>query len=352
MPLFQVIKYDGSKDNLVYKYPAENMNTKSKLIVNGFQEAVFVKNGKILDVLPQGSYSLSTDIIPLLSSFINLPYGGRTPFTAEVFFVNKLSILGIKWGSLTPLQVKDPKYDVVVPVRSYGEFGMSIADSRLFMESLIGNTQSFSTADLLERFKGIVCAKINDLVASYVHQSQTSVLELNANLRLLSDAVIQGLQPVFADYGINFSPFNIIATDVPEDNPSVKALKTALAKKATMNVVGFDYDKERTYNALENAAKNPGSGDFVNVGMGVPMGMAMGEFLKNSLQMPGTGTAAAPSQVAAGAFCPHCGKPVTSGVSFCSSCGGALAPAKKSCPSCSSQVEGAAAFCSSCGAKV
>jgi len=350
MPFFKVIKYDGDKNNLVYKYPVENMNTKSKLIVNNFQEAVFIKNGQILDILPQGSYSLSTDIIPLLSSFINLPFGGRTPFTAEIFFINKLSMLGIKWGSLTPLQVKDPKYEIVVPVRSYGEFGMSIADSRVFLESLIGNTSSFSTADLLERFKGIVCAKINDLIASYVQQSQCSVLELNANLRQLSEAVQQGLQPIFAEYGINFTPFMIIATDVPEDNPSVRELKTALSKRATMNVVGFDYDKERTYDALENAAKNPGSGNFTNMGVGVPLGLAVGDFLKNSLQMP---TAATPETPPAGSsFCPHCGKSVTGGSSFCSNCGGTLAQAKKICHECKLPVEGSAAFCSGCGTKI
>ena len=69
---------------------------------------------------------METANIPLLNKVINLPFGGRSPFTAEVWFVNKLYSLDVKWGTPTPIQIQDPKYGVFVPVRANGRFGIQI----------------------------------------------------------------------------------------------------------------------------------------------------------------------------------------------------------------------------------
>ena len=48
-PIIEVIKYDGPNDILVWKFPNEDFNTNTQLIVGPSQEAIFVKGGQVLE---------------------------------------------------------------------------------------------------------------------------------------------------------------------------------------------------------------------------------------------------------------------------------------------------------------
>ena len=60
-----------------------------QVVVNESQDAIFVKSGEVLDVLGPGTHTLTTGNIPILEKLINFPFGGNTPFSAEVWYVNK-----------------------------------------------------------------------------------------------------------------------------------------------------------------------------------------------------------------------------------------------------------------------
>ena len=103
MALFQVIKYNGPANVLVWKHPKENITTGSQLVVGPTQEAVFVNGGQVCDILKPGTYTLNTKNLPILAGLVSLPFGNSSPFTAEVFFVSKQDILDIKWGTANGL---------------------------------------------------------------------------------------------------------------------------------------------------------------------------------------------------------------------------------------------------------
>ena len=127
MALIDCIKFDCPVDDiLVWKYPSENLTLGTQLIVNQSQEAIFVKGGKALDVFGPGTHTLSTGNLPFLQKLINLPFGGKTPFTAEVWFVNKTIKRGLKWGTKGPVQVLDPIYMYPVNLRAFGEWGLRV----------------------------------------------------------------------------------------------------------------------------------------------------------------------------------------------------------------------------------
>ena len=86
--LFEVIRKTRDDENIVYKYPKTNFNTGSQLIVEESQEALFFSTGKALDLFGAGKYTLSTNNIPLLSGLRNIPTGGKTPFTCQVYFID------------------------------------------------------------------------------------------------------------------------------------------------------------------------------------------------------------------------------------------------------------------------
>ena len=80
--LFDVIQYNGNQEDLVWKFPYNNLSIGAQLIVNKSQEAVFVKGGVVCDVFGEGIHTLSSRNLPLLDKIINLPFGGKSPFVA------------------------------------------------------------------------------------------------------------------------------------------------------------------------------------------------------------------------------------------------------------------------------
>lgn len=86
-----VIEYvDQSNKLIVSKYQRESGNNElkqgSKVIVRESQNAVFLKGGKLADILPPGIYSLTTDNFPVLSSLKAFPYLFVSPVIADVYF--------------------------------------------------------------------------------------------------------------------------------------------------------------------------------------------------------------------------------------------------------------------------
>ena len=105
MALIDRIKYDGYQDGspwLIYKYPSEEFVLGSQLIVNQGQEALFLKGGKALDLFGAGTHTLQTGNLPLLNKLVKLPFGGKTPFSAEIYYINKTSRLDMNWGTANP----------------------------------------------------------------------------------------------------------------------------------------------------------------------------------------------------------------------------------------------------------
>ena len=139
MALIDRIKHDAETDDLlVWKSPREDIRIGSQLIVNQSQEAVFVKGGQVLDLFGPGTHTLTTANIPLLRKLVNLPFGGQSPFTAEIWYINKTVKGGLKWGTKAPIPVIDPKYNFPVSVRAVGKWGLRIADSRSFVAQIVG----------------------------------------------------------------------------------------------------------------------------------------------------------------------------------------------------------------------
>ena len=153
MAIVDVVKYNGGTDVFAWKYPNEELGTWTQLIVNESQEAILFKSGKALDVFTSGRHTLDTANIPILRKLVNLPFGGRSPFTAEVWYVNKAYDLDIKWGTASPIQLQDPKYNVFLPIRAFGQFGIQIEDSKKCMVKLIGTMPVFDKKSVTNYFK-------------------------------------------------------------------------------------------------------------------------------------------------------------------------------------------------------
>ena len=187
MALIDVITTEFNENELVVKFPSDNLRLGSQLVVHPAQTAFFVHGGKVCDEFTAGTYTLKNEELPLLNKIVNIPFGGESPFKAEVWFINQLHKLNIKWGTTQPMQLEDPRYNIIVPVRAYGQYGIQVANPRAFLETLVGNMTSFSVEKVDQYFKGKIVMQLSSAIAQKIAIDNISILEANVHLMDISN---------------------------------------------------------------------------------------------------------------------------------------------------------------------
>jgi len=278
MAIIDVVKHEPREGELVHRFPSHDLRWGTQLVVYPGQVAFFMKGGQLCDTFTEGTYTLHTKNIPLLNKLINIPFGGDSPFQADVWFVNLLTKLDLRWGTENPIQLEDPKYNIIVPVRAYGQYGIKVKEPHTFVSQLVGNRSSFDEADLQSYFRGILLSKLTSIVATKIIQDEISVLDINSRLDSISQYCQQQISPAFNDYGVDIISFSIISISIPENDESLGVIKRAKSFASRLNITGKEnYQMERTFDVMDAAAKNEaGGGNMLNAGIGLTAGMAFG----------------------------------------------------------------------------
>lgn len=349
MAIADVLKWDAAPNVLAWKYPSEELGTWSQLIVAESQEAVLVKEGQFVGPFSAGRHVLSTENYPILRNLFRLPFG-RSPFTAEVWFIQRTFMLDVRWGTADPILLKDPQYNIMLPVRAFGQYGIRIEDSRMFLKKLVGTLPAFTVSTLTKHFKGMILSVAKSAIAKYLIQKEIPVLQIAAYLDELSEHLQEALQQKLAMYGVSLTNFSVMSINTDEEDQAVARLRRALAERAEMDIVGFNYQQKRSFDVMETAAGNEASGGMqagmLGAGMGLGMGVGMGQNMSAQMQQVNQNTRSGSS------FCPDCGAPVTPGAKFCTQCGHSLLPKPAetlSCPQCRTVLPAGTRFCSNCG---
>lgn len=388
MALAEVIKYEGDNSTFVWKHPIEDFNTNSQLIVHESQEAIFFLNGQPLDLFGSGRYTLETANIPILKKLKNIPTGGVSPFHCEVYFVNKVEQMAIKWGTDSKIQYLEPTYGFPIAIGANGEMSLKVSDSKRLLVNLVGTERDLSQEKLVSYFRAFLMTKVKTYIAQIMKTSAINIFEIDEHLIDFSNELKQRLLPDFDAYGISLERFFVTAVAKPDGNQQYERFKDihfrqyadlaearirqqvgiidqetearkmvveaqGIAQKRSLE--GYTYQQERGFDVAEKVAENEGSGNFSSAGIGIGMMAGVGGFVGNAIG--GTFNDAfssinnIPSQTTSiTKFCDHCGAPLALGVKFCEECGTPVVT-KPSCPKCGYVFERPGKFCPNCGTK-
>lgn len=410
MAISQVITFGGTPDQLVWKYPDENVTTTSQLIVDETHEALLVVNGNAADLFGPGTRTLSLPNIPILNSITSIPTGGVNPFPCKIFYVNKVHHLDLMWGTQgAPITLEDPDYQIFLHVMLHGTVAISVGDTRKFLLKLVGFRKDFQPEDVVNNFKGLISSHVKDCISKIMINGKIGFFQMNANLMEVSAVVQERLSQIFDEYGIVIQYFNIESIEVPDkDYDTVKAAKE---RRAGRIIEGYTWQEEKQMDIAKTFAGNEGTMGAMGGMMGGMMGGAMmggtiselartamsseripnqapphdvrsaspldaltgnGQNIRDMVnagakaapaqppvrQAPAMGgfdvdmdfdAPAAPAKPQGGSFCPNCGGAVNAGQRFCPNCGNPLA---RSCPGCGAPVDQGARFCAQCGTRL
>lgn len=302
MSISQILKFEGSLDDLIWKHPIENFNTTSQLIVDETHEALLVVNGNACDLFGPGRHTLETPNIPLVKKIINIPTDGQTPFPCKVFFFNKVHQMDMRWGIPGEITLDDPKYDIFLHIGLCGNMNFVISDSRKFILKAVGFREDFDGNELVNKFRGIIKQYVKSYIAKIMNVGKVSYFDMNENLFEVSNVVKEQLIPIFADYGIEVLVFNIESITVPDED--YEAVRRAKERRASRKLEGYTWQEEKQMEVAKEFAGNDGTlggiggavGGFL---AGGAFGGSIADIARNALggQMPsGNGTSAGTGQ--------------------------------------------------------
>lgn len=350
MAMIDLVRFNGlrSRDWLVFKYPSEGLVLGAQLIVQEGQVAIFVKGGMVCDVFYPGTYTLTTENLPILRTVVNLPFGGSSPFSAEIYFINTATKLDMHWGTTDPVSLIDPKYFVKLRIRAFGQMGLKILEPVVFFKELIGGMRQDDIVkyDEIQKFyRGILVIKAKALISDAIISQQISALEISTKLELLSEQIREQITDEFAKYGFTVVNFYIQSINFPDED--FERISKILEEKAAFEIMGDGrYATKRSFDVYEGAANNQNgvAGAFVAGGMGIGVSANMMQSLNHAVEPPVlTGNEekqecpSCHTRIAKNArFCPECGTNLTKLVC---ECGNKLTPETKFCPQCGRKVK-------------
>lgn len=334
-----IIKYEGDNTTFIWKHPCEDFNTLTQLIVHESQEAIFFMNGQALDLFGPGRHTLETQNIPLIGKALNMPTGGKTPFHCEVYFINKVEQMSIKWGTDSKVQYMEPTYNFPLSIGASGEMSLRAEDSRKLLLKLVGTENYLTQAKLTSFFRAFLMTRVKSYIAQVMKTNSISIFEIDENLAMFSNAIKNLLVNDFAEYGVALEQFfvtNIVKPDgdsmyekfkslhfrqyadvaeaklrqqtdlIYAETEAQKVIIDSKAQATKREQEGYTYSQERGFDVAEKVAQNEAVGEFTNMGVGfgtmAGVGGAVGGMVGgmmndavNSAQAPAATTPAQPT---------------------------------------------------------
>ena len=383
MALASVIKYEGDNSTFIWKHPKEDFKVGTQLIVHESQEAVFFMDGQALDLFGAGRHTLETENLPLISKYLDKNFDEKTPFHCEVYFINKVEQMAIRWGTDSKVQFIEPTYNFPVEIGASGEMSIRADNSRKLLLKLVGTEKALTQQKIVMSFRAFLMTKVKTYLASTIKEKKINIFEIDEHLEEISDALKAKLSGDFADYGVALERFFVTTVVKPDGDPQFEKFKSlyfrqyadlaearlhqqvsiiaaetqakttviesqAMAKKREQE--GYTYQQERGFDVAQDVAKNEATGQFTNMGVGLGTMAGVGGAVGG---LVGGAVSGAVGSVSAGqsATCAKCGTALPAGAKFCLECGEKVLSADTVvCPGCGKTVI-KGKFCPECGYK-
>lgn len=232
MALSELIKYEGDNSTFIWKYPHEDFNNMTELIVHESQEAIFFANGQAADTFGPGRYKLDAENIPILTKLINI-VTGVSVFHCEVYFINKTVQMAVKWGTDSKVRFVEPTLGVPVELGASGEMNLSVSDGRKMLIKLVGTMKGIAWGDegagftksLQTSFRPLISTTVKSNLSSVIKQQNIDIVEVDEHLMELSEALRAKIVPGFEEYGLTIPQFYLNNVVLPESDPNFRRLR-------------------------------------------------------------------------------------------------------------------------------
>jgi excisionase family DNA binding protein len=298
--ILEVIEYlDPTGQEIVHRVPEEGSGEivlGSQLVVRENQVAVFFRDGRALDSFAPGRHTITTANVPLLTDMLGKLFDGRTPFPAEVDFVNTREFPDVKWGTPQPIIVKNPGMGLgVALLQAFGNYSFFVSNPQQFVTQVVGAQGIYGLNEIQGRFRTILLAKLADMLGELGTKGGRSVLDIIGLTEEIQGGVRAKAAEEFLALGITLKTFGI---------ESIKPSEKSAEELRAMGMLDMaTYTQLQAADAMRDAARNPsgGAGLTAGIGAGIGIGNLMGQALQGGMTNTAQGgMGMAPQQPQAG----------------------------------------------------
>lgn len=348
----------GTRTVYAYKFNETNLSTYTQLVVQESQEAILFSKGQIIGKFGPGKHTLNTENLPLLRSLYGLPFGGKNPFTAEVWFINKLQPYNIEW-KIDKMDTHDADYNTNIPLVAMGMYGLRIIDAERFLIKIVGTKTSFDQSDLTEQFFGEFSTKTKSTLMQFMMSNRIGLKQISAHLDSISEHLRTSMLPFWEYIGFELTKFYITSIEVDNSTEQGRRIMDAISRQSAQAIGGYTWQQSQAFevakDAVDDISKNKGGGGLLGaiVASNMMGGLGGGALLQPQYNQqsfsPGNSSAQGSNQQtvikANEVYCSNCSKKFASNLNFCPHCGDEYCP----CPKCGTDNDKNAKRCVSCG---
>lgn len=277
----------------------------TSLIVRPNQCALFVYKGQVADILTQGTHTLRTENVPVLTRLANWRKGFQSAVRAEIWFFSGMVFTARRWGTAQPvLTTLDAG---PMPVRGYGNYNVFIRDPRKLFKKLVGTRSFLDITEIEEFIQSEILAALPTAL-----QVLREVADLGIRHRDVAAALEADLVSRLADYGLSVTNVQVLALIPPQE------VLEALDAKLAMKVIGNprEYLLYKAANSLD-ALHQSGGNDSMQMMLGMMLGKGLMGADYHEKEKSLAPDSSASSQTCsscnnitdrASRYCPHCGR--------------------------------------------
>ncbi len=339
----EVIEWvDLDSTDMIHRIPEEgslDIKLGAQCIVRESQTAVFFSNGRACDVLGPGRHTLSTLNLPLLTRILSLPWGFKSPFRAEVFFLNHKIFTDLKWGTRDPVAFRDAELGLI-RLRGHGAYTCQIKEPLVFLNRMVGHQALYNTMDIEDYLRDVIVARVND----YFGENLKTILDLPEKYTEMADEIKNLISNEFSKYGLELIDFYITSITPPDE------VQRMIDEKSGMRAVG-DLDNFLKFE-MAKAFGSSNAGSYAGAGAGLGMGAGVGLMAPMMMSKAfAPGQTDFKNELLPTVTCSECGADTPEESRFCYKCGHQIICVNR-CGNCSAELPADAVFCLQCGHKL
>lgn len=343
-----IARPDSAKDQILYKWPDQNIRKFTQLTVQQDELAVFFRDGRVQGTIQPGRVTLDSSEIPFLGILVDNSSGGNL-FLTELYFISTHEFPNLPFGGAVD-NVMDPQTNLGVGLRVFGEYSLKVIEPQSLIVNLVGTQQLSSNDEITDWMREQLLKTLRTDVVAGIVSSGWPLLGIAAHTDEIEQMTIAKVQGNVNTYGLQIVRLgNFTISMNPPDEDKLKSFLhdvqyTKLAGGYQQYAAG-----QAMIGAGQGLAQGPGNGGAAANPTFLGVGLGMGGLIAG--QMGQTVASGGQIQVR----CPNCHALNAENAKFCSSCGQPLAPAPAptgatvACPKCGTMNAANAKFCTSCG---
>ena len=211
----------------------------SSLRVKSGEVAVFCyqqQNGDAMDyIVGPHDETIKTANFPILTSIVGAAFGGKSPFQAEIYFINTESNNQLRFA-VPYFDVTDPTQPRRgVPVAIRGSITFAIKDYKDFVDK--NRLIDFDIDEFYAKIKSFVVKTIKSTVANAPYDYAIPLIQLDKRLDFISEVVSNKIKTRFIDYGVEMKYLDIDNFEIDKESEAYLALEMATADIDTRTIL-------------------------------------------------------------------------------------------------------------------